>query len=162
MDSLACYTSIHHIRNFRMPMNRATLQWLLSGSRKTKENSMAKKLLILSAASILLVGCATRPPAPDEQIGAARSAVSSAEDAGARDYAADPLHRARELLERAEAARSRGDYDVARRLAGEAEIEARFAAFRTRSARADEGIVELEDSIRALRAEIQAASGGVQ
>ncbi|MFU8832389.1 MAG: DUF4398 domain-containing protein, partial [Wenzhouxiangella sp.] len=83
---------------------------------------MANKLLILSAASVLLVGCATRPPAPDGEIGAARSAVGSAEDAGARDYAPDSLHHARELLERAQAARSREDYDTARRLAREAEI----------------------------------------
>lgn len=123
---------------------------------------MGKKVLIMLAISTLLMACATRPTAPAEEIGAARSSVGSAEDAGARNYAPNSLRQARELLERAERARSNGDYAAARRLAVEAETEARFAAFQSRSHRADEMIAELEASIRSLRQEIRATSGGTQ
>lgn len=121
---------------------------------------MLSKLVMVLAIVGLLAACAARPTAPDEEVGAARSAIGSAEDAGARDYSAEALRRARELLERAEAARSRGDYPDARRLAGEAEIEARYAAFHARSVQSEEMVAELQASIRDLRAEIQAGSGG--
>ncbi|MEX2498788.1 MAG: DUF4398 domain-containing protein [Wenzhouxiangellaceae bacterium] len=116
-----------------------------------------KRLMILLL-PLLLAACATRPPAPAEEIAAARSAVASAEDAGARDHAAVAFNQASRKLEQAIAARNREDHADARRLAREAEADARYAAFKTRSERAQLAVSELERSIADLRAEVARAS----
>ena len=123
---------------------------------------MLRNIAMVVVLAGLLSACASRPGPPDEQVGAARSAIGSAEDAGARDYAPVALRQAQQLLEQAETERSRGEYAAARRLAGEAEMEARYAAFHARSARSEEMIAELTASIQDLREEIQAGSGGEQ
>lgn len=119
---------------------------------------MNTRIPVLLICTILLSACATRPTAPAEELGAARSAIESAEDAGAREHAPEELRQARYALQQAESARTSEDYPRARRLAKEAEIEARYAAFRARSARADAMISELQESNQALEAEIEAAT----
>ena len=66
------------------------------------------------------------------------------------------------MLEQAESARAAEDYPRARRMATEAEIEARFAAFKARSARAAAMIAELQQSNAALEAEIEAAKASAR
>lgn len=104
---------------------------------------------------LLAVACATRPPAPDQELAVARSALGSAQDAGARQHAAADFRQARQKLEQAEAAHARGEFERARRLAVEAETDARYAAFRARAESTEAAIIELEESIADLRAEIE-------
>lgn len=115
----------------------------------------------------LLAACASGPPAPSEELAVARSAVSSAEDAGAREHASLDLRRAQQKLERAEQARQNENYREALHMAEQAEIDARYAAFRARSQRASNAVEELERGIAELRAEVartldEARSGGGQ
>lgn len=115
----------------------------------------------------LLAACASKPPAPNEELAVAESAVSSAEDAGAREYAELDLRRARQKFEQAEEARRNENYREALHLAEQAEIDARYAAFRARSERANDAVEELERGIAELRAEVartleDATSGGGQ
>lgn len=102
----------------------------------------------------LLAACTSTPPVPSEELAVARAAVSSAEDAGAREHAILDLRRASQKLERAEAARQAENYQEALHLAEQAEIDARYAAFRARSERASRAVEELERGIAQLRAEV--------
>lgn len=115
----------------------------------------------------LLAACASKPPMPSEELAVARSAVSSAEDAGAREHAELALRRANQKLERAEEARQNENYREALHMAEQAEIDARYAAFLARSERANDSVEELERGIAQLRAEVartlrETTSGGGQ
>lgn len=107
---------------------------------------------------LLLAACATRPPAPTESIALARAAITSAEDAGARELAPVEFSAAQRKMERAEQAVAREDHAEARRLAEQVQIDARHAAFKARSVRSEKAIDELEDSIADLRAEVARTS----
>jgi hypothetical protein len=89
--------------------------------------------LLLTA--LMTVGCSTQPDrVPDSQVrmdlSSARLAIESAGQAGARDKAAVDLFRAKAKLARAREALLTGDRVWARRLAEEADIDARVAQAR--------------------------------
>lgn len=115
------------------------------------------KMLVLPGL-LALGACVTTPPEPSEEMAAARTAISFAEDNGAADYAAVELRQARDKLEQARAAMAEGQTLRARRLAEQAELDARYADLRTRSGKMERSISELEASIRALREELRRAS----
>ena len=74
---------------------------------------------------LALAACASPTP-PDPELAAARAAVIQAEPVAHR-YAARELRLAQAKLERAEQAMARHDWAEARRLAEQAEVDARFA-----------------------------------
>ena len=82
------------------------------------------KPLILPIA-LALAACASAPP-PATELASARAAIEHAGPIGAH-YAPAELAAAQSKLERAEQAMARGDHVLARRLAEEAEVDARFA-----------------------------------
>jgi hypothetical protein len=112
-----------------------------------------KTVAAVGAVTVLLAGCATAP-APREQMAVARTAVADADAAGAARYDAIDINRAHEKLNAATLALGARDYDQARRYAEEAEVDANLAATRTRSAKTQNAVAEVRESLRALRAEI--------
>jgi len=112
-----------------------------------------KTVAAAGAVTVLLAGCATAP-APREQMAVARTAVADADAAGATRYDAIDINRAHEKLSAATLALGAHDYDQARRYAEEAEADANLAATRTRSAKTQNAVAEVRESLRALRAEI--------
>jgi hypothetical protein len=114
----------------------------------------------------LLAACASRPPVPTDQMAVARSAIDYAVEMGARDHAPQELEQARAHLAEAERAIELDQNEVARQLAMEAEKIARLADLKARSARSSRQVQELEDTVEALRAEIEGeidgSSGGAQ
>ena len=74
---------------------------------------------------LALAACASAPP-PATELAAARAAIEHAGPIGAH-YAPAELAAAQSKLEHAEQAMARGDRVLARRLAEEAEVDARFA-----------------------------------
>src|SRR5438034_8276218 len=112
-----------------------------------------KTVAAAGIATVLLAGCATAP-APREQMAVARTAVADADAAGAMRYDAIDINRAHEKLNAATLALGAHDYDQARRYAEEAEVDANLAATRTRSAKTQNAVAEVRESLRALRAEI--------
>jgi len=68
------------------------------------------------------------------------------------------LQKAREKLMQAERAMATEDYTAARRLAAEAEVDARVAETRADAARNATNLAQVQDSIRALQEEIQRRS----
>ena len=98
-------------------------------------------------------GCASTGDMPREQMAVARAAVDRAVGPAGADAPVE-VSRAREKLERANAAVARKDYDEARRLAEEAEVDANLAEAKTHSARSDRALGEVREGIRQLREEI--------
>lgn len=93
---------------------------------------------------ILLAGCASKGPPPLEELAMARSSVARAETAGAREAAALDLLQAREGLAKADAAVRREEFEVARTLAERAEVDARLAEAKARTAKAQNAVNALK------------------
>jgi hypothetical protein len=103
-------------------------------------------------ASGWLAGCATTPP-PAADLALGRAAISEAVSAGAPQYAPADLRRAEDALDRANEALARGYYHDARRLAQDAEADAKLAAATARSRKAERALDEVQTSVEALREE---------
>lgn len=110
---------------------------------------------VLAVAALLAGGCASKGMAPVSQLATSRVAVTEAEAAGAREYAALDLLSARDKLSKAEAASRDENYEQARRMAEEAEVDARLAESKARTAKSQRAAAELQDSINALRRELE-------
>lgn len=114
------------------------------------------RLPLYAAASLalgLLAGCAMTPP-PSQQMAVSRAAVESARAAGGNQYAPVELQQAMNKLDAAEQAMAREDYAEAKKLAEQAEVDARLASATAHSAKAQRASAAVEEDIRVLRQEI--------
>ena len=103
------------------------------------------KLAAVALGGVLLVGCAGNPP--NEQFAVTESAVRSAVSAGGTEYAAVEMRAAQEKWKQAELAMQKEDYDEARKLAEQAEWDARVAERKAQAAKAQKAV---EDAQRCL------------
>lgn len=99
----------------------------------------------------LLVACAGDPPT--DQLAVASVAVNAAETAGAVQYAPLEMRTARDKLEQARQANINKDYEDAKRLAQQAEWDARLAERKAQTAKAERAAEEAQKSIQLLRNE---------
>ena len=123
---------------------------------------MPSSTLIRTTAAALALGAlaaCSSTPAPTEQMAVTRTTVNrvAATPAVATNAPVD-LQRAQEKLIQAEKAMSQEDYRSARRLAAEAEVDARVAETRADAARNASNLAQVQDSIRALQDEINRRS----
>ena len=102
----------------------------------------------------LLAGCASSSPPPTEQLAFANAAVNEARSAGAPESSPVEMRLAQDKLDRANQAMGAREYDSARALAEEAEVDAKLAAAKTRSTKAERAVAELREGIRVLQEEI--------
>ncbi|MGD9945358.1 MAG: DUF4398 domain-containing protein [Burkholderiaceae bacterium] len=113
--------------------------------------------MTLGGTVILIAGlsaCASVPP-PVEQMAVSRSTVERvASSPEAVSTAPVELGLARDKLQRAEKALADKEYVLARRLAAEAEADARVAESRASAVRGERALAELRASLRALQDEI--------
>jgi hypothetical protein len=111
-----------------------------------------------SAALISLVfvlgACATTA-APTAQLAVSSAAVARAESAGGTEFASVELRSAREKLDRANAAVAAKNFDGARMLAHEAQVDAQLAQAKAESTKARRAADELTESNRVLRNELE-------
>ena len=123
---------------------------------------MCSSPLIRTTAALALLGtlaACSSTPAPTEQMAVTRTTVDRV--AAAPAVAANApveLQKAREKLMQAERAMATEDYTAARRLAAEAEVDARVAETRADAARNATNLAQVQVSIRALQEEIQRRS----
>ena len=116
------------------------------------------RILSVTLAAGALAACASAPP-PTEQMAVARSTVDRVAAAPAvATMAPADLQRARDKLLQAEAAMTAKDYETARRLAAEAEVDARVAETRADASRNAANLAQVQDGIRALQDEISRRS----
>lgn len=109
---------------------------------------------LLTGASIFLTGCASSPPAPTEQMAVSTAAVAQAVSAGAPELAPTEMRTAREKLDRANVAMGAKDYEQARLLAEQAQVDAQLAVTKARSSKAQKAAAALQEDSRVLREEI--------
>lgn len=119
-----------------------------------KSNRMMNRIGLAMAASLLMAGCASTQ-APVEQMALSRSAVSNAMSAGGNEYAPIQFKSANDKLDAAEKAMTNKNYDLAKQLAEQAEVDAKVAASMARSAKAQKAADALQEDIRVLRHEIE-------
>jgi len=110
-------------------------------------------IAVATMAALVLGGCATAP-APTEQFAVSRAAMDDAISAGSTEYAPDEFRIAQQRLNAANEAFARREYRLARQLAEEAEVDARLAATKARSVKAQRAVAEVRESIRALKSEL--------
>jgi hypothetical protein len=101
----------------------------------------------------VVAGCASIPP-PTEQIAVSRSAIANAVSAGGGEYAPVEMKSAQEKMERANRAMQKEEFEDARRLAEEAQADARLAEKKAQSAKAEKAASVTQDDIRVLREEM--------
>ena len=101
--------------------------------------------------SFVLAGCAGNPPS--EQYAVTQSAVNSAVSAGGTEYAAVEMKSAQDKLKQAEIAMHDKHYDEARRLAEQAEWDARVAERKAQAAKAGQAVKDSQKAVDELRKE---------
>jgi Domain of unknown function (DUF4398) len=114
----------------------------------------AVQLLAITATAWLLVACASTPP-PNDQIAVANAAVVHAANAGAPNAAPGEMRMARDKLDRAKQAMTTNDYDLARTLAQQAQVDAQLAEAKADAIKAGQAAREVQDGNRVLREEIE-------
>jgi hypothetical protein len=107
----------------------------------------------IGCAAVIVAGCASVPP-PTEQMAVSKSAIANAVSAGGNDYAPVEMRSAQEKLDRARRAMDKEDYESARRLAEEAQADARLAETLAHSAKARKAASVTQEDSRVLREEI--------
>jgi hypothetical protein len=102
---------------------------------------------------ISFISCAgTRPPT--EHIARSQSTINQAEQVGAENYAPLEIREARKKLDRANELIKEKEYQKAKRLAEQAEVDAELAEAKTLSEKAQKAVRELRESIRIIKEEI--------
>jgi hypothetical protein len=120
-------------------------------------------LIALAAAGVLaLAGCATPPVPPTQELQAAESAISNAEQARVADYASAELTTARQKLASANAAARNNNMEQAEYLAIESRTHAELALARAEELRAKAVNDDMKKSIETLKEEMQRATGARQ
>lgn len=100
-------------------------------------------------------GCASTPDRPEGELATAAANIDQAQQAGAAEHSAAELAAAQDKLAKARAAADRDETEMARRLAEQAALDAELANAMTRSRKAESTVDELNDTIEALRDEIE-------
>ena len=101
--------------------------------------------------SMVLVGCAGNPPT--EQYAVTQSAVNSAVSAGGTEFAAVEMKAAQDKFKQAEIAMHDKKYDDARRLAEQAEWDARLAERKAQAAKAQKAVQDAREGVQDVREE---------
>ncbi len=116
-----------------------------------------RAIAAIGALAIVMAGCASVPK-PTEQFAVTQSAITNAVRAGGPEYAPVEMKSAQDKMEQANRAVAKEDYEHARRLAEEAQVDARLAEKKAESAKARKAAVAMSDDIRVLREEINRKS----
>lgn len=103
--------------------------------------------------SLVLAGCAGNPPS--EQYAVTQSAVNSAVSAGGTEFAAVEMKSAQDKLRQADLAMQDKKYEEARRLAEQAEWDARVAERKAQAAKAQRAVQDARQGVNELREESQ-------
>jgi hypothetical protein len=115
---------------------------------------MNKLTLTLAASLALLGGCASKHPMPSEQMAVAEAALKRADTSATHENAAGELQIATAKLAGARQAVNSKEYEQAKRLAEEAQVDAQVAELRAQSVSSRKAAQESQDAARVLREEI--------
>lgn len=127
--------------------------------RSTSQNNIMKGTFTACLTVLLLLGCTSENKKLSAiQIGTTSAAVKQAEEAGARNFAPIELRLAEQKLEKARLALKNKKYDRALRLSEQSEVDADLAEAKSRTAKAEKAVDELQQSIHTIKTEIDRAT----
>lgn len=115
------------------------------------------RISILATSLLLVASCASTPP-PTSQMAVAEAAVQTANNSNTSEHAPRELQVAVSKLASARQALERKDYEQARKLAEQAEIDAQVARVRAEAVSAGIAARESEEAARVLREELNRTS----
>lgn len=125
----------------------------MKNSYYTKSHQMMLTAGAAVISAIFIAGCASIP-APTEQMAVSKAAVNNALSAGSNEFAPVQLKSAMEKMDAAERAMTERNYELARQLAEQAQIDAKLAGTMARSSKAQKAADALQEDSRVLRKEI--------
>lgn len=131
-------------------MELTTMKTRTEKSSITHLRSIKLAALALGS-SFVLAGCAGNPPT--EQYAVTQSAVNSAVSAGGTEFAAVEMKAAQDKFKQAEIAMHDKKYDEAKRLAEQAEWDARVAERKAQAAKAGKALQDARQGVQDLREE---------
>jgi len=111
----------------------------------------------IGLAAVIVAGCAS-VPAPTEQIAVSKAAVANAVGAGGPEFAPAEMRTAQDKLDRANQAMAAKEYERARWLAEESQVDAQLAVTKARSAKAQKAAYAVQEDSRVLREELNRKS----
>jgi hypothetical protein len=121
---------------------------------------MKKEILLIFIILIMSAGIAiAKDVAPFEKITAVQKAIDAARESNAIINAPLELKLAEDKLEKAKAAINEEEFEMARRLADEALIDAKLAEAKSSSEKAKKLEQEMRNSIDTLRSELERSEG---
>jgi hypothetical protein len=125
--------------------------------------SMISQAGVAAAAAVVLaaVSCSSGPR-PTADLAGAHTLVAQAEQSGAQRFASINLETARNELAQADQDAASDKPVLATRLAQQASVDAELALARTRSAKAEQALREVDSGTAALRSESERQSGAAQ
>ncbi|MES2356185.1 MAG: DUF4398 domain-containing protein [Pseudomonadota bacterium] len=113
----------------------------------------------IACSALTITSCASVPAsAPTAQLAVSKAAVADAVSAGGSDTASLEMKSAQDKLDRANVAFTAKNYEQATALAEQAEVDAKLAETKARSAKAQKAADALQDDIRVLHEEINRKS----
>ncbi|MEQ6342444.1 MAG: DUF4398 domain-containing protein [Gammaproteobacteria bacterium] len=127
---------------------------ILTNPRSTRMMNWVGVPTVIAVTTIFMVGCASIP-APTEQLAVSKAAVTSATRSGGNEFAPLELKSAMEKMEGAERAMDAKDYPLAKRLAEQAQLDAKLAETKAGLAKAQKAVDDAQESNRVLREEIK-------
>ncbi len=127
---------------------------ILTNPRSNRMMSWVGVPTVIAVTAIFMVGCASIP-APTEQLAVSKAAVTSATRSGGNEFAPLELKSAMEKMGAAERAMDAKDYPLAKRLAEQAQLDAKLAETKAGLAKAQKAVDDAQESNRVLREEIK-------
>ncbi len=137
-----------------VPERNITMTKTLPALRRPANRLFTSKRLALLATVGLMSACAGSGAPPVSEMATARASITQAESADAMNSAPVELLAARDKLGKAEAAVREEQYEQARRLAAQAEVQAEVAERKARAAKAQLAAAELARSNDLLSKEL--------
>lgn len=122
-----------------------------TANTKSKGLRGLKLAALALGSTFILAGCAGNPPT--EQYAVTESAVNSAVSAGGTEFAAVEMKSAQDKLKQAELAMQEKKYDEARKLAEQAEWDARVAERKAQAGKAQKAVQDARQGVNELREE---------
>jgi hypothetical protein len=124
--------------------------------KKTDSNKSYQLIGAAVATAIFVSGCTSTSaiPAPTEQMAVSRATLNAANSAGASEFAPVQIKSAMDKMDTAERAMGAKNYDLARTMAEQAQVDAQLAATAARASKAQKAADALQQSNRILKKEL--------